>query len=182
MLAPMSDVTLVALRALQDEIVERLADTSLHGRSPEIQLARWSDDLGYVTLSLDTVASGNEGVEVILGSLDDFAELGPDPDELAAAVTTIWRWSTERENAERVAEMLAVDELRTGRARLLDTFLESVDAVTGAQVRDVFTELRDTIVLAIPSDADIVDPGMTLLDRTDGVTVDGKQYRRAETT
>jgi zinc protease len=182
MLAPMSDATLVALRALQDEIVERLADTALAGRRPDIHLARWSEDLGYVTLSLDTLASGNEGVEVVLGSLDDFAELGPDPDELAGAVTEIWRWSTEHDNAEPVAEMLAADELRTRRPRLLDAFLESIDAVTAAEVQDVFTELRETIVLAIPSDADIVDPEMTLLERTDGMTVDGKQYRRAETT
>jgi hypothetical protein len=182
MLAPMSDTTLVALRALQDEIVERLGDTSLRGNMPEIRLARWSDDLGYVTLSLDTIASGNDGIEAVLGSLDDFAELGPDPDELAAAVTEIWRWSTERDNGERVAEMLASDELRTGRSRLLAGFLESVDAVTGAEVQAVFTELRETIVLAIPSDADIVDPEIALLERTDGMAVDGKQYRRAETT
>ena len=37
-------------------------------------------------------------------------------------------------------------------------------------------------MLTIPSDADIVDPEMTLLERTDGVTVDGKQYRPAQVT
>jgi hypothetical protein len=182
MLASMSDATVVALRALQDEIVERLADTRIARTMPELRLARWSDDLGYVTMSLDTAASGNDGIEAILGSLDDFVELGPDPDELSAAITETWRWSTDRDNAERVAEMLAADELRTGRSRLLDGFLESVDAVSADRVQEVFTELRETIVLAIPSDADIVDPEMTLLERADGVTVDGKQYRRAQVT
>jgi hypothetical protein len=182
MLAPMSDATFVALRALPDEIVERLADTPLARTAPAVTFARWSDDLGYITLSLETAASGNDGIEAILGSLDDFAELGPDPEELRSAITEIWRWSTEPENAERVAEMLAADELRTRRARLLDAFLESVDAVSSDEVQHVFAELRETIVLTIPSDADIVDPEMTLLERTDGMTVDGKQYRRREIT
>jgi hypothetical protein len=182
MLAPMRDATFVALRAFQDEIVERLADSPLARKMPALDFARWSDDLAYVTLSLDTAASGNEGIEAILGSLDDFVELGPDPDELRAAITEIWRWNTGRENAERVAEMLAADELRSGRTRVLAEFLESVDAVTAGDVQQVFTDLRDTVVLATPSDADIVDAEMTLLERTDGMTVDGKQYRRSEIT
>jgi hypothetical protein len=182
MLAPMSDPTVVALRALQDEIVERLAETPLRGRMPDLRLARWSDDLGYVAMSLDTTASGNDGIEAILGSLDDFAELGPDPDELAAAIREIWRWNTDYDNADRIAETLAIDELRTGRARMLDEFLESVDGLSAEEVQDVFTELRETIVLAIPSDADIVDPEIALLERTDGVAVDGSAYRRAQIT
>src|SRR5262249_45324310 len=138
--------------------------------------------LAYVTLSLDTFASGNEGIEAILGSLDDFVELGPDPDELRAAIAEIWRWSTEPENAERVAQMLAADALRPRRAPVLADFLESGAAVTAGDAQEVFSELRDSIVLAMPSDGDIVDAEMTLLERTDGMTVDGKRYRRSETT
>lgn len=182
LVATMSDATIVAVRALEDEIVERLLDTPLRGTTPQIHLARWSDDLGYVMLSLDTVASGNLGVETLLGSLEDFAELGPDPDELTAATTAIWRWSTEPANAERVAEMLAADELRTGRSRTLDVFLTSIDEVSGEDVQQVFAELRDSIMLAIPADADIVAPELTLLDRAPGAAVDGTRYRHLPTT
>lgn len=182
LVASMSDATLVTMRALEDELVERLHDTPLRGTKPEIHLARWADDLGYVMLSLDTVASGNDGVEALLGSLDDFSELGPDPDELTAATNAIWRWSTERGNAEDVAEMLAADELRTGRPRLLDAFLDSVDKVSGEDVQHVFAELRESIMLAVPADADIVAPEFTLLDRSSAVVVDGKKYRRTQAT
>jgi hypothetical protein len=182
LVASMSDAMLVAVRALEDEIVERLADTSLSGTTPAIELGRWSDDLGYVSLSLNTAASGNDGVETLLGSLDDFAELGPDPDELGAANTAIWHWATDHDNAEMVAEMLAGDELRSGRARVLDVFLGSVEDVRSEDVQQVFAELRETIMLAIPTDADIVAPEITLLERARGVAVDGKTYRRALTT
>jgi hypothetical protein len=182
LVASMSAATPVAVRALEDEIVERLADTPLSGTTPEILLGRWSDDLGYLTLSLDTAASGNDGVETLLGSLDDFAELGPDPDELAAATTSIWRWATDHDNAELVAEMLAGNELRTGRARKLDAFLGSLDAVRADDVQQVFTELRASIMLAVPADADIVAPQITLLDRARGIAVGGTTYRRTVTT
>lgn len=182
LVASMSDATLVAVRALEDEIAERLADTPLSGTTAEILLGRWSDDLGYISLSLDTAASGNDGVETLLGSLDDFAELGPDPDELSAANTEIWRWATDHNNAEMVAEMLAGDELRSGRARLLDAFLGSVEDVRSEDVQQVFAELRETIMLAVPADADIVAPEITLLERARGVAVDGKTYRPALTT
>src|SRR5262249_27621280 len=140
MLAPTSDATLVALRALTDEIVERLADTPLARAVPAIRLDRWSDEVGYVTMALETIVSGNDGIEAILSSLDDFTEFGPDPEELAAAIADIWRWSTDHDNVEQIAENLAVDELRTGRPRVLDRFLAAVDEVTAAEVQQVFAE------------------------------------------
>jgi zinc protease len=173
------DATTVALRAFATEVVERLHETRLRGREPEITIDAWSDELAHVSVSLDTLAHGNDGIECILGSLDDFADLGPDPDELADAITEIQMTSTEPANVAAVAEMLANDELRTGRARNLDEFLAAIEAVTAEQVAAAFDVMRGDIIVTTPSTAEIVDPRFTLLETATGLALDGTQYRRA---
>jgi len=147
-----------------------------------LQSEFWSDDLAYVTLTLPTWARGNDGVECILGCLDDFAELGPDPDELTEAIADVVTWGTEPDNAAPVAEMLANDELRTGRPRTHGAFLEAMSGVSAEEVASTFAAMRDEIILALPSDAEIVDTRFAVLERTAGVALDGTQYRRAIAT
>jgi hypothetical protein len=177
-----SDAANVAMRALETELAERLAETHLARSEPEWRTEVWSDDLVYVTLSLPTAAYGNDGVEGILGCLDDFAELGPDPDELTEAIAEVVTWGTEPDNAASVAEMLANDELRTGRPRTHDAFLEAVHDVSAEEVAATFGGMRDEIILALPTDAEIVDTRFAVLERAAGVALDGKQYRRAVMT
>jgi len=177
-----SDAAFVAMRALATELAERLADTHLARAEPDLRSQVWSEDLTYVTLSLPTAAHGNDGVECILGCLDDFADLGPDPDELTEAIADVVAWGTEPENAAPVAEMLANDELRTGRPRTHDAFLEAMYEVSAEEVAAVFDAMRDEIILALPTDAEIVDPRFAVLERIAGVALDGTQYRRAVAT
>jgi hypothetical protein len=180
--APGSDATSVALRAFAAELVERLDETRLSGVEAALRIESWSDELTYVTLTLPTYASGNDGIECILGCLDDFAELGPDPDELADAVDEIVAWSTDPDNAAPVAEMLAGTELGTGRPRTHHEFIDAVSDVTAEQVAAAFDRMRNDIILAVPTDAEIVDPRFTLLERVAAVALDGTQYRRSKTT
>ncbi len=180
--APGTDAARVALRALASEIAERLADTPFRGFEATLDVEMWSNDVTHAALSLATVAHGNDGVECILGSIDDFADLGPDPDELTQAIFDIEKWSTAADNAAAVTEMLAAEELRTGQARTLDEFLGAVRAVTGEQVAAAFDDMRGEIMVATPSDAEIVDPRFSILQRAAGFALDGTRYRRARTT
>lgn len=180
--APGSDATTIALRALDAELFERLEETSLRGFQPELDVVAWAEDVTHVALSLPTAAHGNDGVECILGSLDDFADLGPDPDELSDAISEVRTWATDAANAATVAEMLAGDELRRARPRTLDEFLAAVHEVTAEQVAAVFDDMRNEIIVTTPSDAEIVDPRFSLLERTAGFALDGTRYRRSKVT
>jgi zinc protease len=180
--APGSDVTTIALRALDAELFERLEETGLRGSQPEFEVEAWAEDITHVALSLPTAAHGNDGIECILGSIDDFADLGPDPDELADAISEVRTWATDAANAAAVAEMLAGDELRLGRPRSLDGFLAGVHEVTAEQVAAGFDDMRNEIIVAVPSDAEIVDPRFSLLERARGFALDGTKYRRSKVT
>lgn len=177
-----SDATNVALNALTAELYERLDETRLRGAEPKLDIDTWSEQLSHIALTLPTAAHGNIGIEYVLGTLDDFADLGPDPDELADAISDIETWAVDGDNAALIAEMLANDELRTGRSRTLDGFLTDINAVTAAEVATVFGGMRDEIILAAPSDGEIIDPRFTLLERADGFALDGKSYKRARVT
>lgn len=177
-----SDATTVALRAFAAELGERLDDSPLAGVAPILAADNWSDELTYISLTLPTLARGNDGVECVLGTIDDFAELGPDPDELTGAMTEIRRSCIDLDNAAPVTEMLANDEQRRGRPRALDEFLTAVHDVTADEVTAVFAALRNEIMLALPSDAEIVDARFAMLERAGGFELDGTRYRRAKTT
>ena len=180
--ATSSDATTVAVRAFAAEVAERLHDTRLRGAEPNIEIDAWSETITHIGVSLPTAAHGNDGIECILGSLDDFADLGPDPDELADAITEVQYWCTEPANAAAIAEMLANDELRTGRPRTLDEFIDAIEAVTAEEVAAAFGGMRDDVILTTPSDAEIVDPRFTVIERTSGFALDGKQYVRSKIT
>ena len=177
-----SDATTIALRAFTAELVERLDETSLRGIEPAVRIEVWSEELTYVTLTMPTGAHANDGIECILGGLDDFADLGPDPDELSDAIAEVVAWGTDPANAAPIAEMLACDELRTRRPRAHDAFLAAMYDVTAEQVAAEFDTMRNEIIVAVPTDGEIVDERFALLERTTGVALDGARYRRAEIT
>jgi hypothetical protein len=129
-----------------------------------------------------TGAHGNDGIECILGCLDDFAELGPDPDELSDAIAKVVAWGTAPANAALIAEMLAGDELRRGQPRMHEAFLAAIYDVTADQVAAEFEVMRNGIIVAVPTDGEIVDERFTLLEQMTGVALDGVRYRRAEIT
>ena len=175
-----SDATTVALRAFAAELHDRLHDSDLAGAEANLEVTAWAEELVHVGLTLPTRAHGNDGIECILGTIDDFTDLGPDPDELADAIAEVRSSCTDPRNAAQVAEMLANDELRTGRPRTLDVFLESVSNVSAADVAAVFDEMRNEVMITVPTDAEIVDPRFALLERATGFPLDGTQYRRAK--
>jgi hypothetical protein len=177
-----SDATTVAVRAFAAEMRERLHDSDLAGSEAQLETTTWAPELTHIALTLPTRAHGNDAIECILGTIDDFTELGPDPDELADAIEEIRASCTDAKNAHGVAEMLADDELRAGRPRTLDELLESVGNVTAADVAAVFDEMRNEIMIAVPSDAEIVDARFALLERATGFALDGTRYRRAKAT
>jgi zinc protease len=177
-----SIATSVALRAFAAELVERLDESSLRGTESALRIEAWSDELTYVVVTLATGAHGNDGIECILGCLDDFADLGPDPDELSDAIAELVSWGTDPANAAPIAEMLASDELRTGQPGTHEAFLAAAYDVTAEQVTAEFDRMRNEIMVAVPTDAEIVDPRFLLLEQTTGVALDGTRYRRAEIT
>jgi len=92
----------------------------LNGAALDCHVVPWSADAGFVSIELDASRDMNEGIELVLGTIDDFAESGPEPDELAEAAADIEDWALRRENAEAVGALLSRDELASGRARTLD--------------------------------------------------------------
>jgi zinc protease len=175
-----SDATTVALRAFAAELRDRLHDSDVATTEAQLDATTWAPELTHIALTLPTRARGNEGIECILGTIDDFTDLGPDPDELADAIAEVRASCTDPKNMPAVAEMLADDELRTGRPRTLDELLGSVGNVSAADVAAVFDEMRNEIMVAAPSDAEIVDPRFALLERAAGFALDGTRYRRAQ--
>ena len=169
--------TTVALRAIATEIRERASGTLVDTTDLACHLVVWRADAASVTIELNASRDVNEGIEFALGTIDDFAESGPDPDELTEAIADIEDWAMPRDNAEAVAALLARDELLLERPQSIDQYLGDIATVTAAQVASAAKQMRDAMLAAVPDGAEIVDPSFTEVDPAD-TPVDGDRYPR----
>ena len=174
-----SPATVVALRAIANEIRDRASNTLLDGAALECHVVPWSADAGLVSIELDASRDVNEGIELVLGTIDDFAESGPEPDELAEAAGDIEDWALRRENAEAVGALLSRDELASGRARTLDEYLAGVAAVSGGQLAQAAGAIRDEMLVTVPDGGEIIDERFEEVEPT-AETIAGTQYGAAD--
>jgi len=171
-----SAATTVTLRAIASEIRERAGDAHLDDASLECRLTSWSADAARVTIQLRAPANTNDYIELVLGTIDDFAESGPDPDELTEAITNVEEWAMRRENAAEVGALLCRNELLSGRTRTLDDYLADIGAVSGGQVAQAAGAIRDALLVAVPDDGEIIDERFTEVGPVIAEPLDGNRY------
>ena len=110
-----SDAQTVALRAFVAEVAERLADTPLLDADSGVVADPWGDTV-HIYGAIEVGPRGDEAIEAILGSIDDFIDVGPDPDEMIAALSELRAWASDPASVGTLGVTLARDELHRGRA------------------------------------------------------------------
>jgi hypothetical protein len=172
-----TDALTVAVAALAAEMRERLVETPLREADVAIAMTQWG---GFVHLyaGIDAGAYGNDAVEALLGSINDFAEYGPDASELADALTQVRAWASDPGNIAVMASTLALDELRLQKPRTLTQLLDDLHDVDAAQIQAVFADAREQILLVVPMSIEIIDDALEILDSEDTDPVAGTGYYR----
>ena len=178
---PGSDAAIVADRVLEADIRQRARDAALGLADREANINPWTADFDYTDFRIDVGPRVDDGVDALLGSIDDLADLGPENHALAQALAEFESWTSDPSATPGVAAMLAWHELMRGRPRNLDEFLSDIRAVSADEVATVVAGMRDRAIVVVPEGAELIDPRFTTLEPTSAQPVVGIAYTAAPT-
>jgi hypothetical protein len=174
---PADDALLVAVFAFSAELRDRLGETHLREHAAEVMVDVWGD-AAHVFMTINVGPYGDDAIEAILGSLDDFIEMGPDAEELTTAQSEVRTWAAHRDNVGAISITLARDELRRDEPRTLAQMLDDMHAVTGHDIAEVFEEWRAQMILVVPVGCEIIESTLTPFDAGWSEPVRGDGYFR----
>ncbi len=176
---PGNDAAIVADRVLEADIRRRAEATGLSLADREANINPWTPDFDYTDFRIDVGPRVDDGVEALLGSIDDLADYAPDSEALAAAIAEFDRWTSDASATPGVAAMLAWHELITGRPRNIDEFLSGIRSVSHMAVAEVVDTMREQAVVVVPEGAELIDPRFTMLTPTTAPPIVGIAYSPA---
>jgi zinc protease len=176
---PGTDAAKVADRVVEADIRRRAEETSLTLADREANINPWSPEFDYTDFRIDVGPRVDDGVEALLGSIDDLADYGPSPEALAAAIAEFDRWTSDADATPGVGAMLAWNELLTNRPRSVEEFLSHIHAVSLTEVADVVYAMRDQAIVVVPEGAELIDPRFAMLTPTTAPPVVGLTYSAA---
>src|SRR4051794_8023289 len=145
-------------RVVEAEIRRRAEAAGLGLAGREANINPWSPDFDYSDFRIDVGLHVEDGVEALLGSIDDLADYGPDGDALEAAYGEFDRWTSDPNSVQGVAAMLAWHELLTGRPRNVGEFLADIRGVAPGDVSGAVAGMREQAVVVVPEGAELIDP------------------------
>ncbi len=171
-----SYAALVTDRAVEAEIRQRAYRAGLVLADREANVNPWTADFDYSDFRIDVGPRVDDGVDVLLGTIDDLADVGPTPAALAQAVEEYERWVSERAAAPGIAAMLAWHELLTGRPRSLDEIMTDIRRVSVEEVATIVGRMRDSAIVVVPKGAELIDPRFAWLEPSMVPPVTGTAY------
>jgi zinc protease len=174
-----SVAAILADRVVEAAVRQRAEDFGLALADREANINPWSPDFDYTDFRIDVGLNIEDGVEALLGSIDDLGDYGPDADALTDAVAEFDRWTSNASAVPGVAAMLAWHELLSGRPRNVDEFLSEIRAVSAADVAAVVSAMRDQAIVVVPEGAELIDPRFTMIEPTTALPVVGIAYSAA---
>jgi zinc protease len=174
---PGSYAALVADRVVEAEIRKRAYKAGLVLADREANVNPWTAEFDYTDFRIDVGPRVDDGVDVLLGTIDDLADVGPDEAALVQAVEEYERWVSERAAGPGIAAMLAWHELLTGRPRSLDEIMAEIRTVSSDAVTRVVAGMRDTAIVVVPKGAELIDPRFAWLEPAVVPPVKGTSFR-----
>jgi zinc protease len=177
---PGSYEALVTDRVVEAEIRRRAHQSGLVLADREANVNPWTASFDYTDFRIDVGPRVDDGVDVLLGTIDDLADVGPDSAGLAQAVDEYERWISERAAAPGIAAMLAWHELMTGRPRSLDEVMGEIRSVSAEAVAKIVNGMRDSAIVVVPKGAELIDPRFAWLEPALVPPVKGTAYRPRE--
>ena len=176
---PGTDAAKVADRVVEADIRRRAKETGLVLADREPNINPWTAEFDYTDFRIDVGPRVDDGVEALLGSIDDLADYGPSPEVLAAGIAEFDRWTNDPTTTPGVGAMLAWHELLTNRPRSVEEFLSCMRAVTMTEVADVVDAMREQAIVVVPEGAELIDPRFVMLTPTSAPPVVGLAYSAA---
>jgi len=176
---PGTDAAKVADRVVEADIRRRAEATGLMLAEREANINPWAPEFDYTDFRIDVGPRVDDGVEALLGSIDDLADYAPSPDALAAGIAEFDRWTNDPSATPGVGAMLAWHELLTDRPRTVEEFLAHVHAVSAIEVANVVEAMRRQAIVVVPEGAELIDPRFSMLTPTSAPPVVGLAYAAA---
>jgi zinc protease len=173
---PGSYAALVTDRVVEAEIRKRAYSAGLVLADREANVNPWTPEFDYTDFRIDVGPRVDDGVDVLLGTIDDLADIGPEAPALAQAVEEYERWVSERAAAPGIAAMLAWHELLTGRPRSLDEIMAEIRSVSAEAVARIVDGMRDSAIVVVPKGAELIDPRFSWLEPAGVPPVKGTAY------